>query len=336
MAIECRPTAPVLRRPGTVWLVCLLTLLAGAVRTTAADAAAQRLLLLDAARVSDEIVAVGEIGTVLRSPDSGRSWTSVAPATKATLTAVSFASGSPRGWAVGHDALILATEDGGKTWTKAWQGEDLDSSFLDVCALSTDHVIAVGAYGLYLMTGDGGKTWTSRQILDEDMHLNRISRGPTGTLYLAGERGTLLRSTDAAASWTPIDAPYDGSFYGILPLGPERLLAYGLRGRVFLSSDDGASWTPVPLPQPALIASAVHLADGTVVLAGQARAQFISRDLGQSFTRWPLGFDHAIAELLVAPAGRLLAFGEAGVAILDAHPSTPSSAPAPSPSVDAR
>jgi photosystem II stability/assembly factor-like uncharacterized protein len=307
-------------------------LLASVDRTLGAEAPASRVLLLDAAAVASDVVAVGEIGTVLRSPDSGRSWTSIPPATKATLTAVSFAPGSPLGWAVGHDALILATQDGGKTWSKAWQGENLEASFLDVCAVSVDHVIAVGAYGLYLTTSDGGKTWTSRQILDEDMHLNRISRGPTGTLYLAGERGTLLRSTDTAGTWTPIDSPYDGSFYGILPLGPETLLAYGLRGRLFRSTDDGASWVPVLLPSPALIATATRLADGTVVLAGQARAQFVSHDDGVTFAPWPLGFDHAIAELLVSPAGPLIAFGEAGAANLSDRAPAPSPAQTPLPS----
>lgn len=338
MALDCcfADRVRLLRRPGTVWWVCALTVLAGVHRTPAAESPSPRVLLLDAAVIDRDIVAVGEIGTVLRSPDSGQSWTSVPPTTKATLTGVSFAPGSRRGWAVGHDALILATEDGGKTWSKAWQGESLDASFLDVCALSTDHVIAVGAYGLYLETRDAGRTWTARLILEEDMHLNRISRGPTGALYIAGERGTLLRSTDHGGTWKPIDSPYDGSFYGILPLGPDTLLAYGLRGRVFRSVDNGASWAPVVLPQPALIATAVRLADGAVVLAGQARAQFISHDEGVSFAPQTVGFEHAIAELLVAPAGTLLAFGEAGASRLGDHAPASSPAQAPSPADNAR
>lgn len=314
MVTESRPANRVRspQRGQLVWLFCALFSLAGVSRAPAAETPAPRVLLLDATMVGSDIVAVGEIGTVLRSSDSGRSWNSHPAVTKATLTGVSFAPGSPRGWAVGHDALILATEDGGQTWTKAWQGENLEASFLDVCAVSADHVIAVGAYGLYVATSDGGKTWTSRQILDEDMHLNRISRGPTGTLYIAGERGTLLRSSDQGESWTPIDSPYDGSFYGILPLGPETLLAYGLRGRVFRSTDNGGSWTPIALPQPMLIATAIATRSGAVVLAGQPRALFGSRDQGASFAPVETSFTSAVAELLEAPDGTVLALGEAG------------------------
>lgn len=293
---------------------------------TASPEPAPRLLLLDATVVGTDLIAVGEIGSILRSSDSGVTWTSEPTAVKAALTAVAFAPDGQHGWAVGHDALILASNDGGRTWTKSWQGENLEASFLDVCALSADHAIAIGAYGLFLVTADGGKTWVQRQILDEDMHLNRITQGPTGTLYIAGERGRLLRSTNHGETWARIDSPYDGSFYGILPLGPETILAYGLRGRVFRSTDNGEVWTPVPLPQQMLITTGVRTRANLIVLAGQSRALFLSRDGGASFKPWPTSFTTGVAELLEAPDGRLLAFGEAGVTRLD----EPSPTPAPS------
>lgn len=277
-----------------------------------AAAGSPRVLLLDAAVVGPDVVAVGESGSILRSSDSGRTWSPAVSAARATLTGISFAPSSQHGWAVGHDALILVTSDGGRNWRQQWQGDDLESSFLDVCALGEDHVIAVGAYGLFRVTRDAGKTWEPRQVLDEDMHLNRISRGPTGTLYLAGERGTLLRSRDDGETWDHIEAPYDGSFYGVLPLGPATLLAYGLRGRVYRSTDDGESWNPVPLSSPMLIATAATTGEDTIVLAGQARAHFVSRDAGTHFSPWEIGFESAIAELTVAPDGTVLSFGEAG------------------------
>ncbi|ACB76445.1 glycosyl hydrolase, BNR repeat [Opitutus terrae PB90-1] len=279
---------------------------------------APRILLLDAALADGHIVAVGESGSILRSADSGQSWITASSGARATLTGISFAPESGLGWAVGHDALILHTTDAGVSWAKQWQGEDLESSFLDVLAITNEHVIAVGAYGLYQFTQDGGRTWTQRAVLDEDMHLNRISRGPTGTLYLAGERGTLLRSRDQGETWVRIDSPYDGSFYGILPLGPETLLAYGLRGRVFRSTDDGETWIGVPLPQPMLLATAVKSSSGPIVLAGQARAHFVSRDDGATFSAWDIELTTAVAELFTSPDGTLFAFGEAGVSRLPA------------------
>jgi len=270
------------------------------------------MLLLDAALAGTDIVAVGERGAIIRSADSGRTWEAALSPVTATLTGVAFAPDTPLGWAVGHDALILATGDAGRAWQTQWQGKNLDASFLDVCALDAQRVIAVGAYGLCLATVDGGKTWTPRKILDDDMHLNRITRGPTGTLYIAGEHGTLLRSRDAGATWNRIDSPYDGSFYGILPLGPRTLLAHGLRGRVFRSTDDGDHWQPVALDSPMLIATALKTKTGALLLAGQARALYRSRDDGVTFTPWAIDFSSGVAELLEAPDGAILAFGESG------------------------
>ena len=276
-----------------------------------------RLLLLDGAFAGADIVAVGERGTILRSSDNARSWNYVAPVTSATLTGVSFADDGQHGWAVGHDALILATMDGGRTWAKQWQSENLQDSFLNALALDAQHAFAIGAYGLFLATADGGKTWARKKILDDDYHLNRLTRGPSGTLYLAGEHGTLLRSTDNGAKWTRLTTPYNGSFYGLLPLDRRTLLAHGLSGRVFRSIDDGAMWAQIATPEPPmLLAAGLQMKSNFLVLAGQARAHFVSRDYGKTIIPWAVTIDTAISALLELPDGSVLALGEAGPTLL--------------------
>jgi photosystem II stability/assembly factor-like uncharacterized protein len=297
---------------------CLQAILTLAPTTSAAPA--PRLLLLDATYAGrNTIVAVGERGAILRSTDSGANW-SVIPTlsdARATLTGVAVAPDSPHGWAVGHDALILSTHDAGQTWIKQHQGDDLESSFLDVCALDAQRALAIGAYGLCLGTSDGGRTWAPRRIIDDDAHLNRLTRAPDGTLYIAGERGTLLRSRDSGETWEPLKSPYDGSFYGILPLADGALLAYGLRGHVFRSTDAGETWQQIPLEHPTLVATATQTPDGAVVLAGQSPGLYISRDRGHTVQPWPDELIPAIAELLPLSSHTVLAFGEAGVTRLD-------------------
>lgn len=297
---------------------CLIALLAAFVIVATAGAAcvAASMLLLDAALVGSTVIAVGERGAIVRSTDNGKSWQAADSGVQSALTGVSFAANTPCGWAVGHDALILASDDAGITWHKSWKGGNVESSFLDVCALDARHIIAVGAYGLYLESTDGGQSWAHRKILADDMHFNRLSRGAEGTLYLAGERGTLLRSTDKGTTWLRLSSPYEGSFYGILPLAAHTLIAHGLRGRLYRSFDDGATWTLVPVPQPALLATACVLKSGDIIFAGQSRALFISHDGGRIVTTWPASLATAVAELIEAPDGSVLALGEAGATIL--------------------
>lgn len=304
---------------GVMVLCTFAPAVAAPAATTVANA--PRMLLLDGAAAGNDIVAVGERGTILISSDQAATWRRVATPTRATLTGVSFAPVPPprpvrQGWAVGHDAVILATSDAGRAWVRQFQGTNLQESFLDVLALDELHAIAVGAYGLYLSTHDGGKTWLRRKIREQDSHLNRISRGPAGTLYLAGEAGTLLRSTDEGATWSAISAPYEGSFYGIMPLDRRTLLAHGLRGHIFRSIDDGQSWTQIPAPGPGLLATGLQLRSNHLVLTGQARTLLVSRDYGKSFTAASGALPTGIAEILELEGGRLLALGEAGATVL--------------------
>jgi photosystem II stability/assembly factor-like uncharacterized protein len=276
-----------------------------------------RMLLLDGAVTASAVIAVGERGTIVRSLDQARTWqTSTVPATT-TLTGVSFAPDAQHGWAVGHDALILTTTDGGLSWAKQYQGESLEDSFLDVLALDADRIIAVGAYGLYVSSKDGGRSWTRQEVLTEDRHLNRISRGPGGNLYIAGESGTLLRSSDSGASWKAIPAPYEGSFYGVMPVDQATLVAYGLRGHLFRSADDGATWENIPTPHPMLLATAVRRKNGFLIFAGQARTLLVSSNDGKSVSQSAEARPTAIAELIELDNGALLALGEEGANVLE-------------------
>ncbi len=278
-----------------------------------AEAALRGPLLLDAAVSGYAIVTVGERGLIQRSADGGTTWDQVESGVPRTLCAVSFAD-ERTGWAAGHGALILRTSDGGKSWQHQFTGEDDESPFLDILALSGGHVIAGGAFGMYYESRDDGATWEQRWILDEDVHFNRITQARNGTLWLAGEFGTLLKSTDQAKTWETLSTGEDGSLYGVLPLTNGDLLAYGLRGRIYHSSDDGETWTRSETPGTGLLMTGIELSSAnTILVAGQGRTMWTSRDNGRTFTTSG-GNTPAIAEFLLSPGGQLLAIGEMGAA----------------------
>lgn len=268
-------------------------------------------LLLDAATSGNAIVAVGDRGAILRSTDSGASWEAIKSPSEASLTSVAF-SGA-QGWIAGHDGTILATRDGGQTWTQ--QHSDKEVSFLDIAAADGTRATAVGAFGACYTTADGGATWNRSRILEEELHLNRIVLSADGDAVLAGERGTLLhRAAGKDTAFKPVPTEYEGSFFGLLKLKDGGLLACGMRGRIYRSDSCTAiEWQQIPLEAPVLLTTAIQLRSGTVVVAGQARNFFVSRDGGRTFQRWNAPLTTPVAELLEAPDGTLLAFGEAGV-----------------------
>lgn len=308
--------------PPSLVLVAALTL-AGPLGATATkdDASsparlAAHALLLDVVQAGEKFVAVGDRGHVVISSDDGQTWTQSPTPTRALLTGVSFPD-AQHGWAVGHDGVIIATGDGGKTWSRQDAGNDIETIYLDVHFRDASHGFAVGAYGKFIATSDGGKTWVPAKPAEDEVHYNRITQGPDGYLYLAAESGTLLVSSDKGQTWTRAEVPYDGSFFGALPLEAGRVIVYGLRGHILASDDHGGTWTPLNSEVKVLIMGGCRLRGGVVLLGGQGGNFFISRDAGRSFAHWkPAGIDTSIADLVESNDGAVIVVGEAGASRL--------------------
>lgn len=275
-------------------------------------------LLLGGSAQGSNVLIVGERGAIHRSDDNGATWERPPVPVRVMMTGVTFAPAGPNAWAVGHEAVVLASGDRGSSWSVAYRAPNPQDSLLDVIALEGGQIIAIGAYGLCVESTDSGKTWQRRRLIADDVHFNRITRGPTGELYIAGERGTLLRSRDAGAHWEQLKTPYDGSFYGVLPLDRRTLLAHGLRGRLFRSADDGATWRPIETGVTGLLAASLQLKGNLLLLGGSVRTLLLSRDYGETFTPLAGSPTGAAAAVLQLADGRVLVLGEDGAIALPA------------------
>ena len=269
-------------------------------------------LVLGAARAGTRLVAAGERGRIFVSDDDGKTWRGANSPVEATLTALYFHD-PQHGWAVGHDVTVLRTGDGGDTWQLAHSAPKDERPLLDVRFRSPQHGIAVGAYGTFLESQDGGRNWRPRKILEGDRHLNALAAGDGDRLFIAGESGTLLSSSDNGVQWTQLSPPYKGSFFGVLVSGAGDLAAYGLRGNVFHSPDLGQNWRAVTNPNQASLMGGRTLGQGRAVLVGQGGTVLVTRDGGRSFTPHRDASGAAFAAVLPAQNADFLGFGERGV-----------------------
>lgn len=199
-------------------------------------ALATRARLLDLAQAGSRLVALGEQGVIVVS-DDGSQWRQVAAPVSVMLTRLHFLD-DKQGWAVGYDATILHTADGGLTWTLQHRDPKARALF-DVLFIDAQNGIAVGGYGSYYKTADGGKNWEAQNtpLTEIGQHFNRLLRLEDGTLFMAGERGMLARSADGGGTWEMLKSPYVGTFFGVLPMGGKRVLAYGMRGNIYVADD---------------------------------------------------------------------------------------------------
>ena len=284
-------------------------------------------LLLDLAVAGQRLVAVGERGHVLLSDDQGATWRQAKSVpTRVLLTAVFFVD-AEYGWAVGHDETILNTADGGETWTRTHFAPEAQQPLLDLWFANRVSGIAVGAYGAYFTTNDGGRHWSSAKFSppatqtaneDEpppDYHLNRIV-GVGNRLYVAAEGGKLYRSDDRGASWRALPSPYQGSFFGLVPIRGEGLLAFGLRGHLFRSADAGETWHELESHTTSMLTDGIAINDLRVVIGGLAGVLLVSADAGETFKLTQKEDRKGLSALLPGPAGSVVVAGEGGVRII--------------------
>jgi photosystem II stability/assembly factor-like uncharacterized protein len=272
--------------------------------------------LLAVTRAGKRLVVAGERGIILTSDDNGGSWQQSQVPTSVNLTALRFID-ERRGWAIGHMGVILHTEDGGSSWHKQLDGEEAarlaveavsdsedtrevklanflvsdgpDKPFFDIWMDKQGRGFVIGAFNLIFRTEDGGKHWqywSPRVKNTFGLHLYGITRHGDDFI-IAGEQGILLRSQDGGAHFTPLETPYEGSWFGILASRQGTLLVYGLRGNAYVSADGGETWQFSDTGSQAGFSAAIELADGRIVLANQAGQLFASADGGRNFQ--PLG-----------------------------------------------
>ena len=310
---------------------------------------ASRAVLLGLARAGERLVAVGERGIVLLSDDSGKSWRQASVPVSVSLTMVQFVD-AEHGWAVGHLGVVLHSEDGGETWHKQLDGEGAaklaleaaqrnidqpggsagnleqarhllsdgpDKPFLDLYFSDRLHGYVVGAYNQIYLTDDGGQNWQPwMQHVDNPLGLNLYGIRALGNdLLLVGERGLLLRSTDAGHSFQTLKSPYEGSFFGLLGTSKGALIAYGLRGNAWWSDDRGSSWRRLDTGVDSTLAAAIELRDGSLLMVSQSGELLYSHDQGCSFDKRQSRSGSTIAAVQQAADGSLVSVGLSGVAV---------------------
>ncbi|UXI68850.1 WD40/YVTN/BNR-like repeat-containing protein [Tahibacter amnicola] len=267
--------------------------------TQVADVPTQSTLTAVAAAGS-RLWAVGRDGVILHSNDAGDHWT-------------------------------LQRKD---PWTAPTDDTPADDArhgapLLDVLFLDENNGIAVGAYSLYLETADGGKTWNPRDILNNgaapadsaeaagdgkprdkwtfsreelkieeegEPHFNAIARTSDGSLLIAGERGSLLRSRDGGQTWQRTKLPYDGSMFGAVGFEGQRAIVFGLRGHAFETDNLGDTWKELSTNTELTLLGGAKLAGGGVALVGANGLVLVRRSANEPFR-----------EGTVQPAGALSA-----------------------------
>jgi alpha-tubulin suppressor-like RCC1 family protein len=278
-------------------------------------------------------VAVGDYGTILRSTDSGATWTVIVNGGH-TLNSVVFGSG--KFIVVGSHGRILTSPDG-VVWTPRHSGTNTelqgiafgDSTFVTVGNTQTDPTTLQPSAPVF--TSPDGVTWTARlQTLPINgvLDLHDVAFGTDGiagnVFVAAGQGGYLLKSSDKGITWllngvAPID-PGFGMPTGIgdfdfldIHFANSTFVAVGASGQVYTANITATTWTQHDILSFADL-KGVTSNNGTFVTVGTSGEIWSSTNNGTTWTQQTSGLETTQLGInSVTPAGPgFLAVGDEG------------------------
>ena len=154
-------------------------------------------------------IAVGELGTIIKTTDGGMHWDvqHYSGDVNDALDKASFAS-MTLGWAVGESGAIIKTTDGGFHWTGKTSGTSV--RLTDVHFLDPFRGVSCGE-NIVIRSTDGGENWTSTTFNDTTVIVGVRFRNANSVWAVGYEytdppwelhNGVVYGSTDGGSQWT--------------------------------------------------------------------------------------------------------------------------------------
>lgn len=254
---------------------------------------------------------VGFNGTMFKSTDSGRHFSSGATLPSATRSiSIAIDPAHPANVYAGTDVGVFKSTDGGATWSNASSGLLILSPphFVNQLVFDPHHPAFLWAVvaGVGFLSTDGANSWSQLSLPgpaagNASILTFAFDAATPGIVYTFGiNNGSsyLLKTTDAGQTWTQLNIPF---FSGVLVPDPVRagylyaLSSTGPQSAVFYrSANGGSAWQSFPFPSPFASSVAIDPANPNIVIAGSYRSTdngqtwsptAVSRDIQMAFAR---------------------------------------------------
>lgn len=192
---------------------------------------------------------------VLRSTDSGTTWTSVIESVEKAWVVRFDAQQPGTVYAGTQTSGLFKSLDEGKTWIAQNQGlTNLDVRAIDIAS----GLVVVGTASGAFYSDDGAANWHSLGLANLSVAAVALMPKTGGVTVFAGldngsaSAGYLLKTEGTAGTWLVVKGNFPGDAVvaslavGSAPSGGSDLpLLAGTSGGLFRSDDRGASWTPL-------------------------------------------------------------------------------------------
>ena len=158
------------------------------------------------------VLVAGDDGAFLRSDDDGAHFASIAISDAGDFRGVATDDGAHFVALVDTRGNIFTSTDGAKTFVLSMKG----SAALDAVVISDDgtRALATGAHGTAYYAHVGGAFGALATGTTVDLHAALVT-ADDARLYLAGENGTVLTSTDEGAHFASVAVSTSAAIYSL-------------------------------------------------------------------------------------------------------------------------
>lgn len=218
-------------------------------------------------QVQGRAYACGQGSTVLKSNDSGKSWSKLTLTIPTNLKAIYFWD-TLTGIVTGENARIQKTINGGKTWTQKYVRT---AAFAFDMKFSGNTGIAVGKDLLAVSSNDAGETWTVDTTPLVRKQLNCVSISPGGYCWTVGDSGFAFKKHVSEKKWQQVYLGTKINLTTVNTIGDSTIIiAGGMQDTanvgkhfniLYYSTDSGKSWLSTPVNEMKTI-YASHFQDG--------------------------------------------------------------------------
>ena len=194
---------------------------------------------------------VGHQSTVLRSQDSGESWTKikVLDDPETSFLDLLFVDSS-RGFIVGSYGKFFSTIDGGNTWIENKQEDD--PHFYQITSAANGFLWLIGEFGTVWKSNNQGKSWKSLDIEYEGTLFGAVPLIKSDSIILHGLQGNIFRFKNGSI-WEKIDSPTNAILHRGLQLKDGRVVIASGAGELLLGNGEGRLFQVEPLLEKAAV-----------------------------------------------------------------------------------
>ena len=209
---------------------------------------------------------VGHQSTVLRSQDSGESWTKIKVLNdpETSFLDLLFVDSS-RGFIVGSYGKFFSTIDGGNTWIENKQEDD--PHFYQITSAANGFLWLIGEFGTVWKSNNQGKSWKSLDIEYEGTLFGAVPLIKSDSIIVHGLQGNIFRFKNGSI-WEKIDSPTNAILHRGLQLKDGRVVIASGAGELLLGNGEGRLFQVEPLLEKAAVPTDFWQSeDGSLLIA---------------------------------------------------------------------